>query len=136
MGSMGESKFDQVGGLHGGGQAGSGKRPLAMALGVHAPARIKRSRKRSCAADRLVTCQPCFAQAQHNSPHTTLFSQAAELVEKLREVCVTHEEPAVFNALLRTLHGRCGRLGAVAASGAASGGWQCAAVVRVAGVKC
>lgn len=34
------------------------------------------------------------------------FDQAAELVEKLCEVCVTHEEPAVFNALLRTLHGR------------------------------
>jgi hypothetical protein len=35
-------------------------------------------------------------------------SQAAELVERLREVCVTHELPAVFNALLCALYGRCG----------------------------
>ncbi|PRW50808.1 ATP-dependent DNA helicase 2 subunit KU80 [Chlorella sorokiniana] len=34
------------------------------------------------------------------------FDQAAELVERLREVCVTHELPAVFNALLCALYGR------------------------------
>lgn len=36
------------------------------------------------------------------------FLQAAELIERLREVCVTHELPAAFNGLLRTLHARWG----------------------------